>query len=121
VQEIPLRNPTPAEGGLGVANGRDTGEVGMLPHRAVGLLTEHPARLHGDDEEAPVRQPAQATRPVVDLELDGSRALGVERRDRMLEEVGEPQAAVVPARAFTEVDTVDEHGESGHERSLRPF
>jgi len=69
---------------------------------------------HRDHEHATVGEPAQPRR------LPGHRAdalasaVAAHREHATLEEVGVPQAAVVPARPLAEVEPVDECLECGH-------
>ena len=86
----------------------------MARLRAVRLHPDDAPRLHGDHEQPTVREPAQPTREVVELDLDDPLAIVADAGDGVLVEVGEPQPIVVPARPFAEVDAADEDGGPGH-------
>ena len=89
--------------------GGDVGQVGVLDQRAVAVVAHDPAARHEHDDECAVGQPADARRAIVEpAERRRALATGSDAVDRALVEVGVPQRPVVPARAFTEVDPVDE-------------
>ena len=100
-----------------VARWRD---AGVQLELAVVLEAVDPLVAHGDDEHPTVGQPAETRR------LPGHRAdalalaLGVDGEHRALEEVGVPEAVLVPARPFAEVEAVDECLECGHAAFSRP-
>ena len=101
---------------VGVA-GRDGREVGMGDDASVVLAAQHGPVMHRHHEQAAVRQPAQAARPIVDLEFDPGLPVGADGHHVLEHEVGEPQPVVVPARSLAETEPIeDEFQASGMRR-----
>jgi len=92
--------------------GGDRREIGVKPGLAA-LRAQEAAIEHGDYEQGPVGQPAEAGRPLRDLQDGLDAALRGHREDALGVEVGEPQAAVVPARPFGEGQPVEERRQHG--------
>jgi hypothetical protein len=67
-----------------------------------GVEAEHAPVIHRDDEQRPVREPAEARRHRLDADDLLHAAFVVDGEDVPPEEVREPPAAVVPARALEE-------------------
>ncbi len=75
---------------------------------SVALAAQHRPAVHGHHEQAPVRQPAQAARPIVDLEFDPGLPVGADRHHVLEHEVGEPQPVVVPAWSLSETEPIQD-------------
>ena len=85
----------------------DCREVSVQSECSVVLDPSELLRFHCDDEEAAVGQPAEARRLVVShFRLSSDIAGEIGRKDLMAVHVAEPQSFLVPARALTKPETV---------------
>jgi len=92
--------------------GGEAGEIGVHDETAA-LETEEPPVHHRDDQQAAVGEPAETRglRPHLDDQLDD--AVGRHGDDALAVHVGDPEAAVVPARPLEEVEAVGHHAKVG--------
>ena len=64
---------------------------------AVGLAAHDDPVEAGDEQQAPVGQPAETGRLAVEIDFDPALAVGGDGEHGVVEEVRVPEAAVVPA------------------------
>ena len=77
-----------------------------MHYQRLGLETKEQPIRHRHDEHPSVGQPTKTTGSPGDGQLGLDRASEVDCPHRMVEEVTEPQLALVPARTLTEVQPV---------------
>ena len=92
--------------------GGEAGEIGVHDETAA-LESEEPAVRHRDDQQAAVREPAETRglRRHLDDRLDDT--VGRHGDDALAVHVGDPEAAVAPARPLEEVEAVGHHAKVG--------
>src|SRR5262249_57103454 len=86
---------------------RERGEVGVEREPAVALEAHEAPRAWHDDEQAPVREPAEARGAVGDV-ADRLRAAGlrIDADDAVVAHVGAVEESLAPARALEEGESI---------------
>ena len=95
-------------------------QVGVLDQRPVRFLAQHPAILHRHHEHAPVGQPAEAGRLLVDHgDLLDRPTISGDCVHRVRVEVHEVQAPVMPARSLEIGESLGHHRDRPRRRHVR--